>query len=101
MFNATGHGSHPASTSEYGTHNYTVQEVRQGLEQDIASFGSRYTLLRKAYVLLESGDDADVELVRAWFDIYMSIIDEPSYMSLGKQMEELETEILKRWYARR
>ena len=80
--------------SEYGNHNYTLQECQEMLTNDIRLMGSRYSLLSKALELLE----VDEELVRDWFDVYMAVIDETSYLKLSHRLEELETQILKSWY---
>lgn len=37
------------------------------------------------------------ELVREWFDVYMSVIDENSYLELSGKMDELETQINAAW----
>lgn len=83
-------------TNDYGRFNHTLQECRKGLEQDIESFGTRYTLLKKALFLLDNQETQ--ELVREWFDVYMSVIDETSYLELGGKMDRLETAILRAWY---
>lgn len=81
--------------SGYGRHNYTVQECRDGLLRDMAEFGERYAVLAKAYTLLDTSQE-NRELVRQWFDLYMQVIDEDSYLSLGRELEELERRILER-----
>lgn len=86
------------SVNDYGRFNHTLQECRKGLENDIESFGTRYTLLRKALSLLDNQETQ--ELVREWFDVYMSVIDETSYLELSGKMDELETSILRAWYTR-
>lgn len=83
----------------YGSHNYTLEQCRQGLEKDVAEFGKQYSLLSKAREMLDTQEHQ--ELVRSWFDLYMQIIDEDSYLALGEKMEELETSILRAWYTRR
>ena len=86
------------STNEFGRFNHTLQECRKGLESDIAEFGSRYSLLSKALELLDTGKEELVELVRTWFDVYMSIFDENSYQANSATLEALELQILKDWY---
>ena len=86
------------SANDYGRFNHTLQECRKGLEQDIESFGTRYTLLKKALFLLDNQETQ--ELVREWFDVYMSVIDEQSYLELSGKMDELETSILREWFKR-
>lgn len=81
--------------SGYGRHNYTVQECRGGLLRDMAEFGERYAVLAKALALLDTTQE-NRELVRQWFDLYMQVIDEDSYLSLGRELEELERRILER-----
>lgn len=81
--------------SDYGRFNHTIQECRDGLMQDIESFGTRYTLLKKALELLDNQETQ--ELVREWFDVYMSVIDETSYLELSGKMDELETQINAAW----
>ena len=80
-----------------GRHNYTLAECRQGLEKDIAEFGSRYSLLSKALELLDTSQE-NQELVREWFDVYMSIFDEESYSANSSRLEDLEIRMLKAWY---
>lgn len=80
-----------------GRHNYTLAECRQGLEKDIAEFGSRYSLLSKALELLDTSQE-NQELVREWFDVYMSVFDEESYNACAAILEGLEVQILKSWY---
>lgn len=72
--------------------NYTLQECREGLLRDMAEFGERYTMLAKAFALLETTQE-NQELVREWFDLYMRVIDEGSYLEFGRKMEELEAAI--------
>lgn len=84
------------SANEFERFNYTVQECRKGLEADVKSFGSRFSLLQKALELLDVPEHQ--ELVREWFDIYMMVIDEASYLELGGKMDKLETAILRAWY---
>lgn len=86
------------STDGYGRFNHTLQECRKGLESDIAEFGSRYSLLSKALELLDTGKEELVELVRTWFDVYMSIFDEASFEANSATLEALELQILKYWY---
>lgn len=86
------------STDGYGRFNHTLQECRKGLESDIAEFGSRYSLLKKALALLDTGREDSVELVRGWFDLYAQVIDETSYMRVCGEMESLEIKILESWY---
>ena len=83
------------SANDYGRFNHTLQECRKGLEQDTESFGTRYTLLKKALFLLDNQETQ--ELVREWFDVYMSVIDETSYLELSGKMDELETQINAAW----
>lgn len=83
---------------DFFTHNYTLWECRECLERDIESFGTRYTLLKKALELLDYQETQ--ELVREWFDVYMSVIDEQSYLELSGKMDELETAILREWFER-
>lgn len=83
---------------DFFTHNYTLRECRECLERDIESFGTRYTLLKKALELLDYQETQ--ELVREWFDVYMSVIDEQSYLELSGKMDELETAILREWFER-
>lgn len=84
--------------NDYGRFNHTLQECRKGLMRDIESFGTRYTLLKKALELLDNQETQ--ELVREWFDVYMSVIDETSYLELSGKMDELETAILREWFKR-
>lgn len=77
-------------------HNFTKEECREYLERDIAEFGSRFTLLSRARQLLEVQEHE--ELVRDWFDCYMSIYDENSYDAVSSRLEKLEMAILKAWY---
>lgn len=86
------------SANDYGRFNHTIQECRDGLMQDIESFDTRYTLLKKALELLDNQETQ--ELVREWFDVYMSVIDETSYLELSGKMDELETSILREWFKR-
>lgn len=83
--------------NDYGRFNHTLQECRKGLEKDIAEFGSRYSLLSKALSLLDTSQE-NQELVREWFDVYMSIFDEESYNACAAILEALELQILKSWY---
>lgn len=83
-------------TNDYERFNHTLQECRDGLMKDIESFGTRYTLLKKALELLDNQETQ--ELVREWFDIYMQVIDETSYLELSGKMDELETTILREWF---
>lgn len=78
-------------------HNYTLAECRQGIEKDIAEFGSRYSLLSKALELLDTSQE-NQELVREWFDVYMSVFDEDSYNANSSRLEDLEVRMLKAWY---
>lgn len=80
-----------------GRHNYTLAECRQGLKKDIAEFGSRYSLLSKALELLDTSQE-NQELVREWFDVYMSVFDEDSYNANSSRLEDLEVRMLKAWY---
>lgn len=84
--------------NDYGRFNHTLQECRKGLESDIAEFGSRYSLLKKALALLDTGRKDSVELVRGWFDLYTQVIDETSYLRVCGEMESLEIKILESWY---
>lgn len=85
--------------NDYGWFNHTLQECRDGLLQDMAEFGERYTMLAKAFELLETTQE-NQELVRRWFDLYMAVIDEDSYMKWGREMDCLEKEIERNWYTR-
>lgn len=78
--------------NDFGRFNYTLQERREGLLRDMAEFGERYTMLAKAFELLETTQE-NQELVREWFDLYMRVIDEGSYLEIGRRMEELEAAI--------
>lgn len=82
--------------NDYGRFNHTLQECRDGLARDVAEFGERYELLSKALELL----DEEESLVRRWFDLYMAVIDEDSYMKWGREMDCLEKEIERNWYTR-
>lgn len=82
--------------NDFGRFNYTVQECREGLLRDMAEFGERYTMLAKAFELLETTQE-NQELVRQWFDLYMRVIDESSYYKFGRKMEELEKQIELAW----
>ena len=100
--------------NDYGRFNHTLQECRKGLENDIESFGTRYTLLKKALELLDNQETQelvrewfdvymsviDETSYREWFDVYMSVIDETSYLELSGKMDELETSILREWFKR-
>lgn len=77
--------------SDFGRFNYTFQECRDGLMRDMAEFGERYTVLAVALTLLDNQETQ--ELVRQWFDLYMQVIDEDSYLGFGRKMEELEAAI--------
>lgn len=83
-------------TNDYGRFNHTLQECRDGLRRDVAEFGERYELLSKALELL----DEEESLVRRWFDLYMAVIDEDSYMKWGREMDCLEKEIERNWYTK-
>lgn len=83
-------------TNDYGRFNHTLQECRDGLMRDVAEFGERYELLSKALELL----DEEESLVRRWFDLYIAVIDEDSYMKWGREMDCLEKEIERNWYTR-
>lgn len=85
--------------NDFGRFNYTLQECREGLLRDMAEFGERYTMLAKAFELLETTQE-NQELVREWFDLYMRVIDEDSYLEFGRKMGELEVEILREWFSR-
>ena len=78
--------------NDFGRFNYTLQECREGLLRDMAEFGERYTMLAKAFELLETTQE-NQELVHEWFDLYMRVIDEDSYLEFGSKMEELEAAI--------
>lgn len=80
------------AVNDYGRFNHTLQECREGLLRDMAEFGERYTMLAKAFELLETTQE-NQELVREWFDLYMRVIDEDSYLEFGRKMEELEAAI--------
>lgn len=82
--------------NDYGRFNHTLQECRDGLRRDVVEFGERYELLSKALELL----DEEESLVRRWFDLYMAVIDEDSYMKWGREMDCLEKEIERNWYTR-
>lgn len=79
-------------TNDYGRFNYTLQECRDGLMRDMAEFGERYTVLAVALTLLDNQETQ--ELVRRWFDLYMQVIDEDSYLRVGNELEELESRII-------
>ena len=79
--------------SDYGRFNHTIQECRDGLMRDTAEIGERYTMLAKALSLLDTTQE-NQELVRRWFDLYMRVIDESSYLEFGHEMEELENRII-------
>lgn len=83
--------------NDFGRFNYTLQECREGLLRDMAEFGERYTMLAKAFELLETTQE-NQELVREWFDLYMRVIDESSYVALVRKLEELEGMIGEAWY---
>ena len=83
--------------NDFGRFNYTLQECREGLLRDLAEFGERYTMLAKAFELLETTQE-NQELVREWFDLYMRVIDESSYVALGRKLEELGGMIGEAWY---
>lgn len=84
--------------SDYGRFNHTVEECREGLLRDMAEFGERYTTLAKALMLLDTGNRELVELVRTWFDTYVSIIDEASYEANATTLKALELQIVRDWY---
>lgn len=73
------------------SHSFTTQEARNGILHDLEVNTQQLGLLHKALRLLESPDTS--ELVLEWFDTYMSIIDEDSYMENGYRLEELEGRI--------
>lgn len=77
----------------YGKYHYTLQECQDGLMRDMAEFGERYTLLGIAFELLDTTQE-NQELVRRWFDLYMRVIDEQSYLEFGHEMEELKSRII-------
>lgn len=77
----------------YGKYHYTLQECRDGLKRNMAEFGERYTLLGIAFELLDTTQE-NQELVRRWFDLYMRVIDEQSYLEFGHEMEELKSRII-------
>lgn len=74
-----------------GTHNFTKTEARNGILHDMEVNTQQLGLLHKALRLLESPDTS--ELVLEWFETYMSIVDEDSYMENGHRLEELEGRI--------
>ena len=78
---------------DFGRFNFTLQECREGLLRDMAEFGERYTMLAKAFELLETTQE-NQELVREWFDLYMRVIDEDSYLRVSSEMQELESRII-------
>lgn len=80
------------SANDYGRFNYTLQECRDGLMRDMAEFGERYTVLAVALTLLDNQETQ--ELVRRWYDLYMQVIDEDSYLRVGNELEELENRII-------
>ncbi len=82
--------------NDFGRFNYTLQECREGLLRDMAEFGERYTMLAKAFELLETTQE-NQELAREWFDLYMRVIDESSYVALVRKLEELEGMIGEAW----
>lgn len=73
------------------TRVYTPQEARSGILHDLEVNTQQLGLLHKALRLLDSPDTS--ELVLEWFDTYMSIFDEDSYMENGMRLEELEGRI--------
>lgn len=79
-------------TNDYGRFNYTLQECRDGLMRDMAEFGERYTVLAVALTLLDNQETQ--ELVRRWYDLYMQVIDEDSYLRVSGEMQELESRII-------
>lgn len=58
----------------------------------MAEFGERYTVLAVALTLLDNQETQ--ELVRRWYDLYMQVIDEDSYLRVGNELEELESRII-------
>lgn len=72
-------------------HVYSVTEARNGILHDLEVNTQQLGLLHKALRLLDN--PSTTELVLEWFDTYMSIYDEDSYMENGKKLEELESRI--------
>ena len=72
-------------------HTHSVTEARNGILHDLEVNTQQLGLLHKALRLLDSPDTS--ELVLEWFDTYMSIFDEDSYMENGRRLEELESRI--------
>lgn len=72
-------------------HAHSVTEARNGILHDLEVNTQQLGLLHKALRLLESPDTS--ELVLEWFDAYMSVFDEDSYMENGHRLEELEGRI--------
>lgn len=72
-------------------HAHSVTEARNGILHDLEVNTQQLGLLHKALRLLDSPDTS--ELVLEWFDTYMSIFDEDSYMENGHRLEELERRI--------
>lgn len=72
-------------------HAHSVTEARSGILHDLEVNTQQLGLLHKALRLLDSPDTS--ELVLEWFDTYMSIFDEDSYMENGHRLEELERRI--------
>ena len=73
------------------THSFTAQEARNGILHDLEVNTQQLGLLSKALRMLDNPDTS--ELVLEWFDTYMSIYDEESYMENGHRLEELEGRI--------
>lgn len=71
--------------------SYSVTEARNGILHDLEVNTQQLGLLHKALRLLDSPDTS--ELVLEWYDTYMSIFDEDSYMENGRRLEELEGRI--------
>ena len=70
---------------------FNATEARNGILHDLEVNTQQLGVLHKALRLLESPDTS--ELVLEWFDAYMSVFDEDSYMENGMRLEELEGRI--------
>ena len=72
-------------------HSFTTTEARNGILHDLEVNTQQLGLLSKALRMLDNPDTS--ELVLEWFDAYMSVFDEDSYMENGHRLEELERRI--------
>lgn len=73
-------------------YSYTVEETRDGILHDMKINTRQLTMLNKALMLLDSPEH--IEVVREWFDVYMSVVDEQSFMEYGRKLDELESKIM-------